>query len=352
MEQWRRVTDWQDQLRSYQIEGVNFLAAEIEVGRHPANFDDPGLGKTLQSIRTADKLKLTRVLVTCPAIARINWSREFAQFGLLPRSIHVQTTTKQVIPKTADVVIIGHDMLATKQVKNQLAELPEFDLLIVDEAHCFKNRTALRTKALYGERLNGQGGYISFAKSTIILTGTPNPNNSSEFYTHLRALASQRLETENGRLTYAQFIHRFCQVDVMHFGHRTVERIRGNKNVPELKERLKGWYIRRKKEDVLKDLPDLRWGTVVLAPPKDAVKNIKEAEKDPKVKQLQAVLAAAAAKHFSKDDQLAESLISQSEAGALATLRRIVGLAKVQPTVEFIQNEMESNPNGKIILFA
>lgn len=346
------MIDWQTDLRPYQIEGVNFLAAQIEKGQNPANFDDPGLGKSAQSIRTADKLALKRVLLTCPAIARINWSREFEKFGLIPRKIHVQTTTKQVIPHDADVVIIGHDMLATSAVKNQVANLPEFDLLVVDEAHCFKTRSALRTKALYGERLNGQGGYISFAKSTIILTGTPNPNNSSEFYTHLRALASHRLETENGRLTYAQFIHRFCQVDVMHFGHRTIERIRGNKNVPELKERLKGWYIRRKKEEVLKDLPDLSWGTVVLAPPKDAVKNLKDAEKDPKVKQLQAVLAAAAAKHYSKDDQLAESLINQSEAGALATLRRVVGLAKVQPTVEFIQNEMESSPNGKIILFA
>jgi SNF2 family DNA or RNA helicase len=344
--------DWQKGLRTYQIEGVDFLSQQIQNGNHPANFDQPGLGKTAQAIRTGDKLNYKRILVACPAIARINWSREFETFGLLPRTIHVQQTIKSPIPNTADVVIVSHDMLANKHVKEAILNAPEFDLLIVDEAHCFKNRTALRTKALYGERLNGQGGIISNVNSVILLTGTPNPNNSGEFYTHLRALAPKRLETENGRLTYAQFIHRFCQVDVMHFGMRTVERIRGNKNIPELKERLKGWYIRRRKEDVLTELPPLQWGTVVLEPPKGAAKQIKDAEKDPKVKQIQAVLAAASAKHFEKDALLAETLLSQNNATALATMRRIVGLAKVAPVVEFIESEMEATNQGKIILFA
>jgi SNF2 family DNA or RNA helicase len=227
-----------------------------------------------------------------------------------------------------------------------------FDVIVVDEAHNFKSRVALRTKALYGERLSGQGGIISCADRVWILTGTPFPNNVSELFTHLRALFPERLERPgDGRFTYMQFIQHFCHVDILHFGARTVEKIRSNKNIPELKQRLNGIYVRRKKEQVLKDLPPLQWGTVVLEPPKRQINEIKKFEKGKDFDHIQAILDAANASHHSGDDTLADKILEQANVVALATLRRMVGLAKVQPTIEFIKNEFESG-SEKIILFA
>jgi SNF2 family DNA or RNA helicase len=225
-----------------------------------------------------------------------------------------------------------------------------FDLLIIDEAHALKNRTALRTKAVYGERLNGQGGILAATKRTWILTGTPLPNNASEIYTHLRALASERLQTPDGRMTYAQFVKYFCVLDILHFGMRTVERIKGNKNTGELRQRIDGFFIRRKKEDVLTQLPALQWGTIVLEPPKSALKEVMALEKTQAISEVKAVLAAAAANHHNKDGTLSDDILRNADKQALASLRRAVGLAKVEPTSDFIKEELE-NGAKKIILF-
>jgi SNF2 family DNA or RNA helicase len=346
------MTDWKEGLFPYQIEGVeHFLQADKSNNKNAANFDDPGLGKSAQSIRAADALNLRRILVSCPAVARINWGREFAKFQIIPRKVFVITKSKDLIPEDAEVVVIGQDMLINTDMKRQLLSL-SFEALIVDEAHAFKNRISLRTKALYGDRLNGQGGIISCADRVWILTGTPMPNNCSELFSHLRALFPERLERNgDGRFTYTQFIKHFCQVDFLHFGARTVEKIRGNRNIPELKQRLSGIYVRRKKEQVLKDLPPRQWGTVVLEPPKRQINDIKKFEKGKDFDHIQAILDAANASHHSGDDTLADEILAQANLSAMATLRRMVGLAKVQPTVEFIQNEFEGGTE-KIILFA
>ncbi len=346
------MVDWKEGLFPYQIEGVeHFVNASKTNNKNAANFDDCGLGKTAQAIRAADALNLRRVLVVCPAVARINWGREFQKFGLLPRKVFVITKTSDIIPEDAEVVVIGMDMLANKSMLNRLLQY-EFDVLVVDEAHNFKSRTALRTKALYGERLNGQGGLISCADRVWVLTGTPMPNHSGELYTHLRALFPERLERAgDGRFTYVQFLKNFCHVDFITYGTTTREKVRGNKNIPELKSRIKGLYIRRLKQDVLKDLPPLQWGTVVLEPPKRAITDIKKFEKGKDFDHIQAILDAANASHHSNDDTLADKILEQANLSAMATLRRMVGLAKVQPTVEFIKGEFE-NGTEKIILFA
>ncbi len=345
------MPNWQDGLLPYQIEGVKFLVAKKTDHANAGLFDDMGLGKTAQAIRGADALGLRRILVVCPAVARINWQREVLNWQTIPRTTFVIKNIKSDIPPEADVVIVSYDMLANPALRAKFLALDlEFDLLIIDEAHALKNRTALRTKAVYGERLNGQGGIISTAERTWILTGTPLPNNASEIYTHLRALASERLQTQDGRMTYAQFVKYFCVVDILHFGMRTVERIKGNKNTGELRQRLDGFFIRRKKEDVLTQLPALQWGTIVLEPPKSALKEVMALEKTQAISEVKAVLAAAAASHHNKDGTLADDILRDANKQALASLRRAVGLAKVEPTVEFITEELE-NGAAKIILF-
>lgn len=345
------MPNWRDGLLPYQVEGVNFLVAKKTDQANAGLFDDMGLGKTAQAIRGADALGLRRILVVCPAVARINWQREVLNWQIIPRTTYVIKNVKADIPLEADVVIVSYDMVANPALRAKFLALDlEFDLLVIDEAHALKNRTALRTKALYGERLNGQGGIISTAERTWILTGTPLPNNASEIYTHLRALASERLQTDEGRMTYARFIKHFCVLDILYFGMKTVERIKGNRNTDELKKRLDGFFIRRKKEDVLTQLPALQWGTIVLEPPKSALKEVMALEKTQAISEVKAVLAAAAASHHNKDGTLADDILRDANKQALASLRRAVGLAKVEPTSDFIKEELEGGAK-KIILF-
>lgn len=303
---------------------------------------------TVQAIRGADALNLQRTLVVCPAIARVNWLREFQKWQQTPRSIFIVKTSRAQIPDDSDVVIVSYDMLANKDFQRNIANF-KFDVLIADEAHATKNRKALRTQALYGERLDGSG-IMSLAKRVWILTGTPMPNNASEIYTHLRALAPDRVRVEDGRLTYVQFVNRFCIVERKQFGMRVVERILGNKNVVDLKNRLAGFYIRRRKEEVLKELPPLQWGTIVLEPEPAYRRDLKKLEAGSEAQKIQMLLDAAAANHQG-DGKLADEIMELMETNkrGLASLRRLLGLAKVDPTIELVKNELE-NP-GKIILF-
>ena len=300
------------------------------------------------SIRAADKLNKRRLLIVCPAIARVNWQRELSKWQLIPRTSFVIKSSRAKIPPV-DVLIVSYDLLQSQDFREAISEM-EFDILIADEAQAVKNRKAARTKALYGERMDGSG-IVSQAKRVWIMTGTPMPNNASELYTHLRALAPDRIRTEDGRLTYTQFVQRFCYAEYQNFGTRVVERIKGNRNVEELRRRLNGFFIRRKKEDVLKDLPPLQWGTVVLEPNSSYLKEINALSKSGKeANRIATVMAAAAAQHGG-DSEMADKMLSllSENAMGLSTLRRLLGLAKVEPTVDFIKNEMEST--NKMILF-
>lgn len=336
-------------LRPFQQTGVDFLTAPGK-NLNRALFDDPGCGKTIQTIAAADKLEARRILILCPAVARINWQREVEEWQTMPRKTFVVKTSTKPIPEDADVVIMGLDAAANLKIQEMIFNLPLFDILVADEAHGFKTREALRTKGLYGARLNGDGGLISRAKRTWILTGTPMPNHSGELFTHLRALAPERLESSVGRFTYTQFLNHFCNVKVMQFGTKSVTKVLNNRNNSELRERLKGFYLRRKKEDVLKDLPPLQWGSVVLEPPRDALKTLKSVENDPRLKEINSILAAASLAHHNKDEEASDKILEAADKEAIASLRRAVGLAKVKPTAEFIEAEFDSGV-PKIILF-
>src|SRR5687767_14781861 len=93
----RRDTD--DELFPYQRDGVDFLASR----RVGLLFDGMGLGKSAQAIRAADQIGARQLLIVCPAIARTNWERELAKFGLLPRRVQVVTSATEAIDANADV---------------------------------------------------------------------------------------------------------------------------------------------------------------------------------------------------------------------------------------------------------
>ena len=90
-------------LFDYQKVGADFLCD------NPAAFlaDEQGLGKTLQVIAACDKLGLTKVVVICPAIAKINWRREFERWGTVEREVKVFSYDK---------------ITQSKEVRNEIAK--------------------------------------------------------------------------------------------------------------------------------------------------------------------------------------------------------------------------------------
>jgi SWI/SNF-related matrix-associated actin-dependent regulator of chromatin subfamily A-like protein 1 len=300
------------QLFPYQQEGVDFLA-----GRTAALLaDDPGLGKSIQAIRAADKARVLTVLVVCPAGVVENWKREIAKF------------------RTGDwtAYVTSYDRAAGKDHARLLAQ--EWDVLVLDEAHYLKNLSTKRSKKIYGDLAEvGPDALAGRATHVWALTGTPMPNDASELFPHLRALAPETITSERTGLvwTYFQFIHAYCAMRNTGFG----ERIVGSRNEEKLHAKLQGFMLRRRKADVLKDLPPLRFGEVYLEGDTTGLDL-------PDVDVVRRALA----------EEGVAGLRRCAANGSISTLRRLTGLAKAMPAADWIETWLESTPaERKIVVF-
>jgi SWI/SNF-related matrix-associated actin-dependent regulator 1 of chromatin subfamily A len=142
-------------LCSFQHIGAQFLAE-----RNVAFLlDTMGLGKTAQAIRGADLVGAKSILVLCPAIARVNWQREFEKWQTMSRGISAIRSSAE-LPRQEDVLIVSYSMLASEKARRALLTR-KYDVLICDEGHSLKEPRAVRTRAVYGSRINRPKGLAS-----------------------------------------------------------------------------------------------------------------------------------------------------------------------------------------------
>ena len=327
-------------LLPYQETGAAWLAPRPQA----LLADDMGLGKSAQAIRAADMVGARSILVLCPASVRVNWQREFEKFSPMDRPCRVVFSGSDTIDPQGvticsyDLAVAGADRLRKMQ----------WDLIVADEAHYLKERTAKRTRLVYGHG-STRPGIDKRADLVWRLTGTPAPNDFSELFTHMKSMGAA---TE----PYWDFVFRYCTGMDQGFGFK----ITGSKNEDELKQRLAPFMLRRKKEDVLPDLPELFYQTVNVDRSKVVLdydfyeqycdlkggqkELLRKIEEDDKLMRA----AIAAAKDGEARIQLLESL-----APSMVTLRRYIGMAKLPACLDIIEEELQSKRSyKKIVLFA
>ena len=300
-------------LFDYQRVGAKFLA------ENPAAFlaDEQGLGKTIQVIAACDMLGLTKVVVICPAIAKINWRREFEKWGTVEREVKVFSYDK---------------MTQSKEVRNEIAKF-EPDVIVLDEAHYLKNRQAKRTKYLYGQFCRGDG-LVRFADRVWLLSGTPIPNDVSDFWTHLKAIWQYPLN-------FTDYTVYFCRTWESQFGLKVL----GNKaeRMAEFKTILSSIMLRRKTENVLKELPQLWWqDSVVEVQGWDDMAHIENEQERAAVE----LILQNAITQDDLSDKLGEI------APHMASLRRLTALAKAKPIAAQLAGELRDNAYDKVVVFA
>ena len=315
----------------YQTEGASWLAATPQA----LLADEMGLGKSAQVVTACDLINASNILVICPAAVRINWTREFERFSPRARPCTVLATGKTA--PAPGVNVISYDLLAVNAgLRKRLMSTP-WDVLIIDEAQYCKERTAKRTKAIYGH--NKHPGLMHSAQRTWRLTGTPAPNNASELFTHLK---SAGLELR----PYWDFVFDFCTGFDGDYGYK----ITGHQNTTRLKELLNPFMLRRKKSEVLTQLPPLFTQHVTVErsrAPGSEDKNVAAlASLDHELKiRLNAVQSGP-----NSDEECLNLLGKASQ--STATLRRHLGLAKLPSVLEIVEEELSSGAVNKIILFA
>lgn len=318
-------------IRPYQREGVDFLLESA------CRFlaDDPGLGKTLQVIAAAERAGAERVLVVAPAIGRVSWREQIGQWASRPAPV----VNPDKIPDTGPVwVVCSYQSLLNKNTWRALAA-HEWDVLVLDEAHYLKNPDAMRTKAVY----DVDKGLYRKAKRVWALSGSPAPNHLGELYPHIAALAPNIFqELTRAHMTYGQWVDAFCVVR----HHPTFgQQIKGSQNQHVLRPKLKGFLLRRRKEEVLDDLPDMDF----VGEPLDADVLPAGAKMLAQVDAKMRETLPPEAEHWT-DEQITDYLLGEEV--ALSSVRRNLGLLKTPLCAAWVANWLEQNPDRKIMIAA
>lgn len=191
----------------YQKDGIRFglERQRILIG------DEPGLGKTLQSIGVVDCANAYPCLVICPSSLKINWQREFEKFTdkkALVLENSVATTWPYLLQMgMQQVAIVNYESLRKFFVwdiharKGQSFRLKDvvfcphirlFKSIIIDESHRVKDPTAQQTIFTRG---------IAEGKQwRILLSGTPVVNRPADLIAQLSIMG--RLSEFGGRTKF------------------------------------------------------------------------------------------------------------------------------------------------------
>ena len=221
-------------LRKYQVAGYNWLYFLRDFKLNGCLADDMGLGKTIQTLAFLQSLKekgeLGTVLVVVPVVTIPNWASEIAKFtpGLKYFVNHSKFRIQdhQDFGKYDIIIVSYHTLRNDIEVFNSM----EFNYIILDEAQNIKNAQTLVFKAV--RTLN--------AKHKLTLTGTPIENNTLELWAQMDFLNPGLLGSLN------HFKKKFA---------RPIESYNDSAAAEKLKAMVFPFILRRRKEDVAKDLP-------------------------------------------------------------------------------------------------
>lgn len=223
-------------LYPYQAEGALFA---VRAGRALIG-DDMGLGKTVQAIAAMEILArhfgVTRVLVICPTSLKYQWQSEILRFSgrqgeNAVRVIHGGRAQRQIDYRADDFCKVTN----YEKLRPDLDLIGTWapDLVIVDEAQRVKNWNTIAARAL--KRIG--------SPYAIVLTGTPLENKLEELISIVQFVDQHRLGP-----TW-KLLHEHQVKD-------ETGRVTGYKGLEKIGQTLAPIMIRRRKSEVLTQLPD------------------------------------------------------------------------------------------------
>jgi hypothetical protein len=240
-------------LLPHQIEQAVF-AVERE---HSLNVSETGTGKFLVAVGMRRLIEhkaghIVKCLYTCPKSALGQFDQEFIDHGY---QTFVLRHGNDVIPADVDTVLVANSIMVVTH-RDQLRSWCPL-LAVLDEAVAYKNPDAARTKAVYGDALDGAGGIIDGVPFVLAMSGTLAPAHNGELYPHLRALAPAALIDERGRPMRRHIFERtFCVFDARRVaGGREVQVIVGSRNSSLLRKRIEPYVARATLREIAPTLP-------------------------------------------------------------------------------------------------
>lgn len=300
--------------------------------------DEMGLGKTVQILAS---LKVHPESLPCAVICKSSlksqWSIEIARwFG--PETLRVQIeTSRDLIPANLPFYIFSFDILRrfVKKVKirnlqGELIEQEDYEALkalfvrlgiksvVIDECQHIKNHLSSRSKTVRAVCEN--------VKYKLAASGTPIKNHAAEFFPILNILAPQIFRTQAG------FIQDHCDSYWTGYSYK----VGGLKNVKQFEELTKDIIIRRTRDEVELDFPERNRQYHYF----DLGEKV-QAAYDATVEEMSEYMENNEGNSFASQ---------QCILAYLNRMRHITGLSKVDDTVDFVDDFINSTER-KIVVF-
>lgn len=351
------------QLRPYQYSCVEYSVRNNRV----IIADAPGLGKGLESLSTMMmKEGSLPCVITCKA--KLKYTLRDEVWKWFPGSTAMVLNGTEVFPfPDVDFIILNYDIAhAWYETLIQRG----FKSLIVDESHYIKNGKRSLHCPHCGRDMRGEfikkcpkckaqdvhakrsykvrrtNAVMQLALSLpedapiLLLTGTPLDARPREMIRQLECI--DRLSIFGGE---SKFKYRYCGTDG-----------KGATNSLELHRKLReNCYVRRRIEDVFKDLPPEQYIPRFVEVPDEAMKRYREVERD--VVEYFAQRAADEARAKGSNAEWAayckrEQLERVKDMVQLSGLRSVLSEIKREPVVEWIKDfDAETDGEEKLVIF-
>ena len=342
-------------LKDFQAEGVAWLERQGGTG---ILADEQGTGKTVTIMAYIHKCNKLPALIVVPNSLKFNWRNEIiamtgdryrinivgtsysakqAQIRALrhPNVIYSRRPTAG-----CDIYIINYEIV---KLNIEALEALKFEYMAVDESHKIKNSSAQRSQAVTRLATGYQVGkhqgrsqlvHVSAGiPSVTMASGTPLINRPIELWTSVNTVAPWVPEFSEFR----KFAFRYTNAH--HNGHGWD--FTGCSNAPELNLLLtQHCMLRRLKADVLKELPSKVYRTIPLEFDRKEYDRVAAAFDGLDWKGGMEALVRLGGNPTTSDERIV----------AVQKLREIAALAKLEASVEWIQDRVDCG--GKLVVFA
>lgn len=303
-------------LMEFQKEGVGFIESR---NGNAIVGDEMGTGKTITVLTyISNHPELTPVVIVVPATLKYNWKKEADKWLLTKRDIQILESKKtKKLKKSSDIIIVNYDIVYAwrKEIANINPKV-----LVLDECHAIKTSTTKRTK--------GVKHIAKKAKHIIPMSGTPAINRPAELYNSIKLVEPELFGS------FQSYAQRYCDAYFNGYGWE----YKGGSNLEELYDILSNIMIRRKKEDVIEDLPEKRRTFVSLD--LTNISDYNKAEND-FIEWVRENKGKRAADRASSAEKLVK----------VGTLRLLAVRGALANSIQWIKNFL-ADYDGKLVVFA
>lgn len=274
-------------------------------------MDEMGLGKTIQFLMVAQALERTKFLILCRSGLKVQWAKETYRWCNESLCQIIEAENEYLIPGCKGY-ILSYDMLWRFKDIEAFVKRLGVNLIGLDEVQHLNNTSSKRTN---GVRIACRGvDYIG------ALSGTPIKNSVGEFFPILNILHPEKFPT----------LHNFERMWIDSYWNGHAMKNGGIKDWDKFHNYTKEFIIRRTRKEVMPDLPvvsrDYRFY--------DLGKEVEEAY-------------IALVKEFQEEY---DGRVSDSTLAYLSKMRHLTGLAKINPTIDYITDFIEET-DRKIVIF-